>query len=97
MSIDTTKISEDEEATLAYTLNYIRFVKKTCGKSIEELLERELTEQIERSNAKIAESESEYRQYKASIREANKRALKDRRKIEDLERKLAAATSAKDE
>ena len=62
MSIDTTKISDDEEATLAYTLTFIRFIKKSGGKSIEELLERELTEQIERSNARALKADPQARE-----------------------------------
>ena len=88
MSINTTnklKTSDLDGATVMKAFHIISNVcKDVTGKNIPDLIDRELTEQIERSNAKIAELESEDRQYKASIRESNARVLNAERKNADL-------------
>ena len=89
MSIDTTKISDDEEATLAYTLTYIRFIKKSCGRSIEELLERELTEQIERYNARALKAERETEALRLENADRLRQNEELERQHEELKRQLA--------
>lgn len=90
MSIDTTKISDDEEATLAYTLAYIRFIKKSGGKSIEELLERELTEQIGRSHVEIAKARAGIKRDESLRRKTDAENRHLRKKNEDVERQNEA-------
>ena len=90
-NVNTDLISDDEETAFAYFHLFSNWCKDSCGKSIQELMERELTEIIGRCHVSIFKDQAAIREAKARTLKAEREAEVYKRRLEVLERQHAAA------